>query len=133
MKETILLYNIMKPEVLDVYRSICEGEDIALLLVPQEEYAVPIGFLAYGTKEQKAEYITDGSSDSADTRTFSEPMMVFGGFTGPRLTEMLKIFRETGVPGVSLKAMMTEHTAVWDSVTLFEQLAEERDQFARMK
>ncbi|MBQ9157230.1 MAG: DUF3783 domain-containing protein [Eubacterium sp.] len=141
MKETILLYNISRQPVLDLYQSICQEHNIELKLVPAEEYTVPVGFLAYGTREQKAPYINGTKKASVENaeiseagrNPFDEPMMVFGGFTGPRLNQILKVFRESGLAGIPLKAMLTEYNAVWDSMTLYGQLSEERAAFARMK
>lgn len=128
MKETILIYNTLQKELLDLYNTFCEQQQIAFISVPKEEYAVPLGFLAYGSQEQKKPYIGGGGNLG-----FDEPMLIFAGFTNQRLTQILKELREKGMPIVSLKAVLTEHNALWDSVTLYGHLAEERAQFEQMK
>lgn len=142
MRETILLYNMERPEESDGYRAFCDLHHIALISVPREEYGVPLGFLAFGSKEQKAPYIGDKSSRPAKTGglptvhsdlLFSEPMMVFAGFTDPGLKAVLRGIRMSGLPGVSLKAVLTEHNALWDSAVLYEQLSEERSAFEKIK
>ncbi len=142
MKETILLYNIFEKELFKKYQELCDSRQIRLVAVSDREAAVPLGFLAYGSEEQKADYIKtpeqrddrslDGDGKAEGLKAFpEEPMMIFAGFTNPRLTDMLGTLRTAGFPGISLKAVLTEHNALWDSCTLYEHLSEERAQFEK--
>jgi len=142
MKETILLYNLFEKELFEKYQELCDSRQIRLVAVSDKEAAVPLGFLAYGSEEQKAEYmgssendrLLDGDGKAEKLKGFpEEPMMIFAGFTNQRLTDMLGTLRTEGFPGISLKAVLTEHNALWDSCTLYEHLSEERAQFEKMK
>ena len=130
LKEVVLLYNIDDEDRYALYQRLFEGHQVELKLVSRAEGAIPLGFLAYGNEEQKADYTGPVAKDHAFP---PEPMMVFAGFTNPRLTAMLGDLRSSGLNEVSLKAVLTEHNAVWDSATLYEQLAEERDTFAKAR
>lgn len=124
LKEVVLLYNIDNKKRYQLYEKFFSSHQVELKEVTSADSSVPLGFLAYGSEEQKADYDKSGSFPS-------EPMMVFSGFTNQRLSLMLDGLRSQGLTEVSLKAVLTEHNAVWDSATLYEQLVEERAQFAR--
>ena len=137
MKEVILLYNIRDEKSRGFLSSICDAHQIELKHVSPEESSVPLGFLAYGTDEQKAPYMADDRSgqdidhpDQTQKERFpGEPMIIFAGFTNPRLTMMLDLLKVNKLASPSLKAVLTEFNAVWDSMTLYEQLTEERARF----
>lgn len=128
LKEVVLLYNIDDEQRMNLYKDFFEAWQIELKPVTREEGAVPLGFLAYGTKEQKADYMT-GKQDSTDFP--KEAMMIFAGITNQRLTPILTSLRQKGLTEASLKAVLTEYNAVWDSMTLYEELAKEREQFEK--
>lgn len=123
MRETLLIYNISLGEGMELFEEFCKEQGIEMIAVSPDEYKVPLGYMAYGSAEQKAPYMLP------ETDCFTEPLLLFAGFTNQRLTEVLKGLKERRLPRVSLKAVLTEHNAVWDSHTLYEQLAEERAAF----
>ena len=96
------------------------------------EKDVPIGLLAYGTDEQKKAYslFVVGLTE-VPVEFPPEPMLVFAGFTDRRLTAILSELREKGLSDISLKAVLTEYNAIWNSATLYSQRAEERAQFLK--
>lgn len=57
--------------------------------------------------------------------TFTDPMLVLGHFTHDLLNRFLYGFRQSGIPQVGLKAMLTDTNMHWNSATLHDQLAEE--------
>ena len=83
----------------------------------------------YGTDEQKKAYV--GPKGDVPVEFPPEPMLVFAGFTDRRLTAILSELREKGLSDISLKAVLTEYNAIWNSATLYSQLAEERAQFLK--
>lgn len=124
LKEVVLIYNIDDRNRYLLYENFFSSHQVELKEVTEAESSVPLGFLAYGSEEQKADYNIPGVLPA-------EPMMVFAGFTNQRLRLMLDGLKSKGLTEASLKAVLTEHNAVWDSATLYEQLAEERAQFTR--
>lgn len=124
LKEIVLIYNIDNRKRYQLYEKFFSFHQVELKEVTRAESSVPLGFLAYGSKEQKAGYNTPASFPA-------EPMMVFAGFTNQRLSLMLDELRRQGLTEVSLKAVLTEHNAVWDSATLYEQLVEERRVYSK--
>ncbi|MDD3214680.1 MAG: DUF3783 domain-containing protein [Eubacteriales bacterium] len=56
---------------------------------------------------------------------FTDQMLVLGHFTHDLLNRFLYGFRQTGIPQVALKAMLTDTNMHWNSATLHSQLAEE--------
>ena len=138
LKEIVLLYNINDDERNNLYKTFFETCQVELKQVSESERAVPLGFLAYGTEEQKSDYMPGKTADDMAGNDAvidfpPEPMMVFAGFTNQRLTYILSGLREHGLTEASLKAVLTEHNAVWNSATLYEQLAEERERFGRSR
>ena len=128
LNKVILIYNVDSPAYRTAVEKFCREHEIRLKYVEPDEYDVPLGFVAYGTEEDKAEYIREGKG-----KEFSEPMMVFSGFAGDSLFECLKDLRIAGITTTDLKAVMTEHNAVWDSAALADELRKEHRYMQEMK
>ena len=127
MEKVLLLYNIESPAYRKSIEEFCREQGVRIRYVLPEEYDVPLGFVAYGKEEDRAEYIRKEKG-----REFREPMMVFSGFAGDGLFEFLKGLRVAGIGTTDLKAMMTEHNAVWDSVALQDELKKEHEYMKEM-
>ena len=81
---------------------------------------MPLGLVAYGDGEQKEPYIRKEKG-----KLLEGSMMLLAGFTRARLVQVIDDMKKASLPHIPLKAMMTEHTAVWTSVDLYENLLEE--------
>lgn len=127
--ETVLLYNVDDKTKYSLYLDFFRSRKVELKQVNRLEKDVPIGLLAYGTDEQKKAYV--GPKGDVPVEFPPEPMLVFAGFTDRRLTAILSELREKGLSDISLKAVLTEYNAIWNSSTLYSQLAEERAQFLK--
>lgn len=127
--ETVLLYNVDDKTKYSLYLDFFRSRKVELKQVNRLEKDVPIGLLAYGTDEQKKAYV--GPKGDVPVEFPPEPMLVFAGFTDRRLTAILSELREKGLSDISLKAVLTEYNAIWNSATLYSQLAEERAQFLK--
>lgn len=123
IKEVVLLYDIMSEGNVKRIENTCRHLHIELKKVRPEEYRVPVGFLAYGTDEQKKEYMTGDDP----LPPFDEPMMVLAGLTNDRLYMFMEELQRHNAPYVALKAVLTEYNAVWDSMELFEELKKENE------
>ena len=60
-------------------------------------------------------------------RAFAAPMLLFAGFTMQDLDRFTKAYRETGLPVVPLKAMMTPTNSLWTALQLYEELSQEHE------
>ena len=121
MKELVLLYNI---DSIDLGKRIplsCVQCGIQMKKVSPEEYKVPMGFLALGSKEDQEAYHVK----KEEMVSFPEPMMVLVGFTGPRMNQFLNQMRTNKAPYIGLKAALTETNAEWDSIQLHDEIAKE--------
>lgn len=119
--EVVLLYDVMSSEETNKISTICKAMDITLKVIEPSEYKVPIGFLSYGTEDQIQDYLVDSISVS----TFERPMLVLAGFTNDRIRTFLDAMRNQGASPIALKAVLTEYNAVWDSISLYEELKKE--------
>lgn len=54
-----------------------------------------------------------------------EEILIMHGFTDVRIDELLKNFRKAGVPGIDLKAIVTQSNAPWTLYQLYEELKKE--------
>lgn len=119
MKETILLYNLTNAKTRNMIKFICVQMGVRIKTIEPEQYKIPIGLLAFGSKEQQQEYLSD------DAEKFEDQMLVFAGFTNRRLDQFLKSMAKNKVPKIPLKAILTEHNAVWNSIALHDELVKE--------
>ena len=123
MRETVLLYNIASVDPMNKIKMTCIRMGIRIKSISPQEYKVPIGYLAYGTEEEIRTYMEqDGVRDS-----FAEPMMVLAGLSPGRMNQFLEQMRKNKAPYIGLKAMLTEHNAVWDSLSLYTELEKEHE------
>ena len=81
------------------------------------------GLLAFGKEEDQKEYLTNAPA------AFDDAMLVFAGLPAGRLHVFLSQMGKKKVPTIDLKASLTEHNAVWDSVTLHDELVKEHASF----
>lgn len=126
MKETLLLYNITDKKMATSLKFLCVRSGIRIKDIEPAQYDIPLGLLAFGKREEQDVYLRESAGTS-----FPEPMLVFAGFTGKRLDVFLSAMRKEKVPPISLKAMLTEHNAVWDSVTLHDEIKKEHEMMHR--
>lgn len=119
MKETVLLYNINNKNTRSIIQLIAVQMKIRVRTITPSQYHMPLGLLAFGKPEDQKEYLTD------DPAGFDDAMLVFAGISGTRLHAFLAQMAKKRVPKIDLKASLTEHNAVWDSVTLHEELVKE--------
>ena len=64
---------------------------------------------------------------------FTGEMLVFCGFASDDLDSFLQGYKQTGVPRVDLKAVLTQYNADWTPKKLFEELSKEREAFEKQK
>ncbi len=118
--EKILLFDTAAGEMEAAYEAFCHDQGIGFISVKESEYDMPLGLVAYGDGEQKEPYIRKEKG-----KLLEGSMMLLAGFTRARLVQVIDDMKKASLPHIPLKAMMTEHNAVWTSVDLYENLLEE--------
>lgn len=126
LEKKILSYNL-PPESIGQLEALCREEQVSLLAVTEKEYDIPLGFLAYGSPEQKKDFLRTGSTAAGQAHEINAPMLVFAGFMQPDLMRFLQQMNQMGIKRVDLKAMLTEHNAVWNSPMLYEEIKKEHE------
>ena len=119
MQKSILAYNFT-PERLGALRLICMMLKVQLRPVPREALTQPVGYLAG----------VPGVEPSAESYTGDEAreeMLVMCGFMRSDLDRLLAAIRKSKLQSVKLKAMLTQHNALWSGVELLKELAQEHE------
>ena len=104
--------------------ALCRQLDIGLVRVDKADYGKPIGALAG---------IPVAGVPSARSEDFSAPMLVLCHMLSNRLNAFLDALRESGLPRIALKAVLTPSNVGWNSRQLYEELRREHAALARGK
>ena len=123
MNPMILCYNI-QPEKLGRMRVLCLRMGIRVRVAQPEEFALPVGALAG---------VMDAPKEVAPAEPFNDEMMVMAHFKPGMLDAFLDGFRQSRIPSVALKAMLTQTNAAWPAHELHKAIAEEHEQMQRFK
>ena len=111
----ILMYNLDNPRKLKILM-ICGQLKIKARCVAVSDYAQPIGALAGLRNRTDAVYSGAG---------FPEEMLLMANFSGALLNGFLNAMRQNRLPGIPLKAVLTDANADWDSVRLHDEILRE--------
>lgn len=111
----ILMYNLDNPRKLKILM-ICGQLKIKARSVAVSDYAQPIGALAGLRSRTDAVYSGAG---------FPEEMLLMANFSGALLNGFLNAMRQNRLPGIPLKAVLTDTNADWDSVRLHDEILRE--------
>ncbi|MBQ7779502.1 MAG: DUF3783 domain-containing protein [Clostridia bacterium] len=114
-RSKILCYNI-STETLAALTREAKKLNAETVSVAPESYGLPLLSVASGVK---------ASANPLASSTLPEGMLVFVNFPDTMLDVFLGVLREKGIR-VSLKAILTQHNAVWDAHTLYNELCRER-------
>ena len=106
--------------------SYLHAQGIACKGVPPAAYDKPIGAVL-----ELPGFI--GADVPLPGPAFAEPMLVMFGFHGDMLSKLLQFIRDTGLPPIALKAMVTPTNVAWSSRQLHAELQKEHAGFAKQK
>lgn len=120
---TVLVYNLEKEKGMQI-RTLCEKQGIEVREISPAQYLEPLGALA-GIQE------VEPLGLSYNGPSFSDEMLIFGGFSNDSLTDFLKAYRQEGIPAISLKATVTPYNIVWNSMQLRDELKREHDELMK--
>ena len=123
MNPMVLCYNI-QPEKLGRMRVLALRLGLRLRVVAAEEFALPVGVLA-GVLEPPAE--------TAEPEPFEDEMILMAHFRPGMLDAFLNGFRQSRIPAVKLKAMLTDTNAAWTAGELHAAIKEEHEQMEALR
>ena len=117
MTPVLLTYHI-SPAKLAKIQVLCMRLGIRVRPVPPEDYGEPIAVLAG---------LAEAGAHPAPAEDFSDEMLVMANFRPGMMDAFLNGFRQSRIPPVPLKAMLTETNAQWNSLELHRAIAEEHE------
>lgn len=120
MRSLLLLYNVPAGKLAKL-RVLCMRLGVKIRQVEPAWYGLPIGVL---TEETPPEVPADIAGEADD---ITGEMAVMCGFNGPMLDDFLRGFRQSRIPVIPLKAVLTEENSKWDSYTLQKELSAEHE------
>ena len=123
MNPMVLCYNL-QPEKLGRLRVLALRLGIGVRVVDQEQFALPVGALAGVTE-------TPETVEAAEQ--FADEMLVMAHFRPGMLDAFLNGFRQSRIPPVKLKAMLTETNAAWSAAHLHREIRAEHEQMEAMR
>lgn len=119
MNPMVLCYNV-QPEKLGRIRVLALRLGIRLHAAAPEEFALPVGALAGALPMPRERPET--------AEPFSDEMMLMAHFRPGMLDAFLNGFRQSRIPSVKLKAMLTGTNATWNAAELHAAILEEHEQ-----
>ena len=120
MEKMVLLYHFEGIRLAQAHKAL-EKLPFRIREVKKEEYGYPLGYLAGLPGILPLGKVYEGPQ-------LEQEMVVFAGFIGDDIDKALDAFRQNGLAGVGLKAVLTETNQVWSSLQLFEELKKEHAQ-----
>lgn len=113
----ILLFNTASEKERQI-RKICSGQGIQISKVLQKDYGQKLGYLAGIQGFPRENKIYRG-------RELLGEMLVFSGMDSEQLDVFLKAYRESGIPPIGCKGILTPHNVFWTAEELFRELWKE--------
>ena len=123
MNPMVLCYNL-QPEKLGRLRVLALRLGIGVRVVEPDKFGLPVGALAGVTK-------TPETVEPAEP--FADEMLVMAHFRPGMLDAFLNGFRQSRIPPVKLKAILTETNAGWSAARLHREIRAEHEQMEAMR
>ncbi len=123
MNPMVLCYNL-QPEKLGRLRVLALRLGIGVRVVEPEKFGLPVGALAG---------VMEPPETVEEAESFSDEMLVMAHFRPGMLDAFLNGFRQSRIPPVKLKAMLTETNAAWRGARLHREIRAEHEQMEAMR
>ena len=123
MNPMVLCYNL-QPEKLGRLRVLALRLGIGVRVVEPEKFGLPVGALAG---------VMEPPETVEEAELFSDEMLVMAHFRPGMLDAFLNGFRQSRIPSVKLKAMLTETNASWSAAKLHREIRAEHEQMEAMR
>ena len=122
----ILLFRTA-PEKEEKIRELCKKQGIQLSKVPRKDYGQAVNRRDYG---QKIGTLAEISGFHKNGKIYNGPdfameMLVFSGMDSEQLDAFLKDYRESGIPPIGCKGILTPNNVFWTAEELFRELWKE--------
>lgn len=121
MAQTILTFRLGK-EKQGLIASVSRRLGIRVVQVDREDYGQKLGALAGINGFPKEKSVYDGPELPAE-------MLVFSGMNSAQVDAFLDAYRESGLPKINLKAVITPDNIFWSVQQLFMELMHEHMAF----
>lgn len=118
MKQPVLLCYNLSDEAARKIRLAAMRLKVRMRIVKPWEQLLPVESLCMQPTSESGE-----TPDNA----FADEMLVMAYFPNGAIQALLQLMRRSGVPSIGLKAMLTATNAVWDSITLHDEIAKEHE------
>lgn len=118
MKQPVVLCYNLPEESFRKLRLAAMRFKIRVRSVKAFEYSLPLARLC----DQPAM-----ESGETPENAFSDPMLVMAYFPSALPGSFLQLLRKNGVPSIPLKAILTPTNSEWNSITLHDEIAKERE------
>ena len=126
ISEKVLLAFRIDTMKMKILTRLCVQKGIRPVAVKEADEPAPLGLLAGARDWMNPLLMQSRPSESP----LDEEMIVYAGFSEQLLERFLKEMHQSQV-SVSLKAVLTEHNAVWNAASLQTELKQERAVFFR--
>ena len=123
MNPMVLCYNL-QPEKLSRLRVLALRLGIGVRVVEPDKFGMPVGSLAG---------VTETPETLEEAEPFADEMLVMAHFRPGMLDAFLNGFRQSRIPPVKLKAMLTETNAAWSAARLHREIRAEHEQMEAMR
>ena len=123
MNPMVLCYNL-QPEKLGRLRVLALRLGIGVRVVEPEKFGLPVGALAG---------VMEPPETVEEAELFSDEMLVMAHFRPGMLDAFLNGFRQSRIPSVKLKAMLTETYAAWNGARLLREIRAEHEQMEAIR
>ena len=123
MNPMVLCYNL-QPEKLGRLRVLALRLGIGVRVVEPERFGLPVGALAG---------VLNAPETVESAEPFADEMLVMAHFRPGMLDAFLNGFRQSRIPPVKLKAMLTETNASWSAAKLHREIRAEHEQMEAMR
>lgn len=121
MAQTILLYSV-PAELHREITKICNRLGIETKKIARKRFLQPIGCHAcLPGFEQTAEWY--------EGQDLPSPMIIFSGLSDAMLDKYLYEYRQSGLPEIKYRAIVTKHNIHWTVLDLYQELVQERESF----
>ncbi len=119
----ILLFHV-KPEKTKQIESVCRSLKLQPVKIKSSSYKQKLGYLA-GIKGFNRENTVYQGPD------FPSEMLVFSGMDSNMVDTFLAKCRESFIPPINLKAVLTPHNVSWSAEILYKELLKEHLRFSQ--
>ena len=125
-EEQVLLYRFHDADMLDRFKDVFKALHIRVTVLKDEDSAEKVGFLL-GMKGFQPAKEKDGAF------AFSGEVMILHNIQGKRLDEVLRFMKESGLPRIHYKAVVTPFNILWPLRRLCETMQKEHAEIAVKK